>query len=422
MPTLAANMKTSHNRWLLDQLPSWEQEGIINSDCASVLRERYAEKSEGISLVQLIFGGLGALLVGLGLIAVIGYNWDDFGRPARLLFAFLPLLGAQAFSFWVLRKGGALAPWVRESAALFQAITAGACLAVVSQIYNMGGSWPEFLFWWLVLSLPLAWVMRSHAVALFYIIGTTVWVVDQMDFFRTHGSSILLYPLLLLGLVPYWPGLRAENRLPVFSRWVLAIGSMIGLCVTIESMVNRSYGSVQFLAWMLLATAYVILPLSAAGVAEGIMRKPQTIIGGGMLIVMSFISSFGAELKFESDGAMNILLGVVVVILLALAISRRRWSELSVASLVVIPLYPEEVQKWFASLHLVGVGLALILLHLNGLRGTPRLGAMILAGVVMARMGDSNLSLLTKGFCFIAVGIGFLVFNVWLSRRNKVAA
>ena len=77
------------------------------------MRERDAPDASQLGLAQLVMGSLGALLIGAGRIAVIGYNWDDFSLPVRLLFAFLPLLLTQVFSFRVLQRGDAGAAWVR---------------------------------------------------------------------------------------------------------------------------------------------------------------------------------------------------------------------------------------------------------------------------------------------------------------------
>ena len=106
-------MNNSSQRWLLEQLPQWEREGLLTADAARTLRERDAPDASQLGLAQLVMGSLGALLIGAGLIAVIGYNWDDFSLPVRLLFAFLPLLLTQVFSFCVLQRGDAGAAWVR---------------------------------------------------------------------------------------------------------------------------------------------------------------------------------------------------------------------------------------------------------------------------------------------------------------------
>ena len=164
----------------------------MTADSLRVLRERYAVDESEVGLAQMVMGVLGALLIGAGLIAVIGYNWDDFSRPVRLLFAFMPLLLTQLFSMRVLRGGQAIAAWVRETAALLQALATGTCIALISQIYHLGGEWPDFLFWWFLLSLPLTWVLRSNAVAIFYVIAIAIWSVNQVERGRPWQDSPLI--------------------------------------------------------------------------------------------------------------------------------------------------------------------------------------------------------------------------------------
>src|SRR5262245_17297782 len=92
---LFSRMSAPHHRWLHSQLPQWEREGLITAENAATLRQRYPHDDSGLGMAQIAMGVLGALLIGIGLIAIIGYNWDHFTRPVRLLFAFAPLLGAQ---------------------------------------------------------------------------------------------------------------------------------------------------------------------------------------------------------------------------------------------------------------------------------------------------------------------------------------
>ena len=186
-------MNASHHRWLNDQLPQWERDGLVTTENAASLRQRHPFDDSQPGVAQLVMGALGALLIGAGLITIIGYNWDDFTRPVRLLFAFLPLLGSQVFSLLVLRKGDAAAAWVRETAAMLQTMATGACIALVSQIYNLGGAWPGFLFAWFLLSLPLVWVMRSTSVAIFYLLAIAEWSVHQCDLGKAWHQSAFIY-------------------------------------------------------------------------------------------------------------------------------------------------------------------------------------------------------------------------------------
>jgi len=446
-------MNTSHQRWLLEQLPQWEREGLLTADAARTLRERNAVDDSQPGLAQIVMGALGALLIGTGLIAVIGYNWDDFSRPVRLLFAFLPLLLTQLFSFRVLQRGVAFSAWVRETAALLQALATGACIALVSQIYNLGGEWPDFLFWWFMLSLPLVWVLRSHAVAIFYLIAIAIWSVNQVDHGRPWYDSPLLYPLLLLGLLPYWPGWKSQASLSISVRWVMTLSAIFGFCsaavfVCARGTINSGYHEESFIwLWTLTAAAFALIPLNQRSIDESMRRKPQVILGSLWLLgygVAATFRDFSREILWGTSHALRLpwcwgLLAVLVVFVL-LALMRKRWAVLAIASVSLLPFLillfsPLSLSRmndrpdgtlfsWFALLHLAAIGITLIVLEFAGKKGAPRLGATLLSLLIIARMADSDLSLLVKGIAFIGVGVAFLTFNLLMSRmlQKRTAA
>ncbi len=439
-------MNSSHQRWLLEQLPQWERDGLLTADAARTLRERYAVDESQPGLAQIVMGSLGALLIGTGLIAVIGYNWDDFSRPVRLLFAFLPLLATQIVSFRVLQRGDAAAAWVRETAALLQALATGACIALVSQIYNLGGEWPDFLFWWMLLSLPLTWVLRSHAVAIFYLIGIAIWSVDQVGYGRPWHDSSLLYPLLLLGLLPYWPGWPAKAPLSISVRWVMTLSAIIGLCsaAVFLSAYHEdyyTYREVTFLwLWTLTAAALVLFPLNRVGIDESTLCKPQVVLGSLWLLGCGVAATFREVSHHILKGASHALklpwcwgLLAVILVFVLLASARKRWAVLAIASIALLPLialpfvdgkgnHYGAMFSWLVMLHLSLIGVTLIVLDFIGKRGAPRLGALLLSVLIIARMADSELSLLTKGLAFIVVGVAFLAFNFFMSRRHRQLA
>ena len=436
-------MNNSHHRWLLEQLPQWERDGLLTADAARTLRERHAIDASQPGLAQIVMGSLGALLIGTGLIAVIGYNWDDFSRPVRLLFAFLPLLTTQIISFRVLQRGDASAAWVRETVALLQALATGACIALVSQIYNLGGEWPDFLFWWFMLSMPLVWVMRSHAVAIFYLIAIAIWSAGQVEHGKPWHDSPLMYPLLLLGLLPYWPGWQRKVPLSVSVRWVVTISAIIGLAsaavfVTEQPDMFFGFHFEAFLwLWTVTAAALALFPLYQTGIDESLLRKPQVVLGTPWLL------GYGVSATFR-DMSDDILQGMTHAMKLpwcwglmaalavfgVLAALRRRWAVLAIASVALLPLmaFPfvqgkdvhySTLLSWAFTLHLSLIGLTLIVLDFTGRRGAPRLGALLLSVLIIARMADSHFSLLAKGIAFIAVGVAFLAFNFLMSRRPR---
>ena len=81
-------MNASNHRWLQEQLPAWEKDGLITAENAAALRQRHPVEEPGVGLAPMIMGSIGALLVGPGLITTNAYTLDDLKRPARSLFAF----------------------------------------------------------------------------------------------------------------------------------------------------------------------------------------------------------------------------------------------------------------------------------------------------------------------------------------------
>lgn len=428
-------MSASRQRWLLEQIPDWEREGLLTAEAAVRLRERYTLDASRPGLGQILLGALGALLIGSGLIAILGHNWDDFSRPVRLLCAFLPLLAAQIFTWQVLRRGAAA--WVRETAGLLQALAAGACLALVSQIYHLGGDWPDFLRAWFLLALPLAWVLRSDAVTLFYLVAIAVWTLSRFESKLVWQDSALLYPLLLTALLPRWWRQSAPGTV---MRWWIVVSAALGLgAAAVHAATQGDDSGSQFhqvpLLWSFLAAGFVLLPLTARGQAESLARKPQVVVGGLWLFGFGLAGTF-------SDLSRELLKGVglamstpwgptlagVLAVFAVLAVQRQRWALLAVTSVVLLPLLVKAVfpaalhgtlLAGLFTAHLSLVGLILILLDFAGRPAAPRLGAAMLSLLVIARMSDSDLSLLAKGLAFILVGSAFLAFNFFMSRRRR---
>ena len=435
-------MNASNHRWLQEQLPAWEKDGLITAENAAALRQRHPVEEPGAGLAQMIMGSIGALLIGAGLITLIAYNWDDFTRPVRLLIAFLPLAGAQVLTFLVLKRGSAWPAWVRECAALFQACASAACLALVSQMYNLGGEWPEFLLACLLLSLPLVWLLRPTSVVILYLIGTAVWAVNQGWERPVWHQSALLYPLLLAALYPFWPGAKRDQRLSTTLRWILVLSIYAALLGMIEASMrlhgyNDWYSSDRtFWLWELSIAVLLLFPLPEQAVAERNRQKPQVVLGTIQLV------GFGLGMTFMDSHAVRslenalhtpwawvcVVLGITFAML---AVMRRRWAVLSIAGILAVPfvalLFGERASgalPLLMNVYLLALGIVLIVLEFSGRRGAPRLGATLISILIICRMAESDLSLLFKGITFILIGCAFIAFNIAMSRllRRQTAS
>ena len=69
---------------------------IITSETAGKIQDYFNSKKTNHSTnLFTVFGVLGSLLIGLGIILVLAHNWDVFSRSIKTCLAFLPLIIGQ---------------------------------------------------------------------------------------------------------------------------------------------------------------------------------------------------------------------------------------------------------------------------------------------------------------------------------------
>ena len=200
---------------------------------------------------------------------------------------------------------------------------------------------------------------------------------------------------------------------------------------------GRIWGDGESFIWLMVMTVTLLtlVPLRSSVLAAPARHKPQVVlgflflIGFGMLMTFQepaeeFVRHLGKVVKIP--WAWGLLAGNVVFVLLALW--QKRWALLLVVAIAAIPtlsLLPgnalAHLTPWLMMAYLFTAGLGLILLEFAGKRGAPRLGAALISLLILARMMESELSLLAKGVAFILIGVAFLVFNLVLGRRRRPA-
>ena len=127
---------------------------LISDNQAENIRAYYRKKeSQSGNRLFTIFGILGAILIGLGIILIIAHNWDELSRLTKTIFAFIPLLLGQILCGYTLIKKQDNAAW-REGSTVFLFLTVGASISLVSQIYNIPGNLSSFLLTWILVCIP----------------------------------------------------------------------------------------------------------------------------------------------------------------------------------------------------------------------------------------------------------------------------
>ena len=165
----------------------WNEAGVI--DDAALQRIVAWENANRRPVWLWAVAGMGALAIGLGLLAVVGANWETipFWLKLGVAIGLNALCAAAVFVFW---QRGLAGP--REIAALllFALVLSG--IALIGQIYQLQSAPWRALVFWLALCTPfLALVSTTRLVgALWFAAAVTTWFVASdlvVDLFVSLG-------------------------------------------------------------------------------------------------------------------------------------------------------------------------------------------------------------------------------------------
>lgn len=176
---------------------------VVTTETAERIRKYFQQKQQqNQNTLSSVFGILGAILIGLGIILVFAHNWDYLSRLTKIIVSFLPLLIGQLLCGYSLLKKSESTAW-KETSSVFLFFAIGTSVSLVAQVYNIPGDINSFIVTWMLLSLPLAYILQSSIVSLLYLIGITSYACNAN--YSTYPSSpSYLYWLLLLGIVPQY--------------------------------------------------------------------------------------------------------------------------------------------------------------------------------------------------------------------------
>lgn len=179
----------------------WQAAGLIDGDLAARIVAWEAAHRRPVFLWAV--AGMGALALSLGVMAIVGANWDDI--PAWLKLAVdLGLNAACAVVVFVSWRRDW--PWRRELAALLLSGLVLSGIALIGQVYQLQSAPWRALALWLVLTTPfLALTSYSRLTGTIWVIAAvTTWFVAeeplQALFAYLSGTAWLFsYQLALMG-------------------------------------------------------------------------------------------------------------------------------------------------------------------------------------------------------------------------------
>ncbi len=264
---------------LARDISAWVGEGIITAEQAASICSRYgvnyydqSRRSYGYNILVV----LGCLFIGLSLITLIGANWDQIPRAARMSGLIALTLGANCLglhNYRIERTSTAVAWFFLGS--LFY----GASIMLIAQIYHIDEHYPDGIFWWAMGVLPIALLLESTLNMILALCLGYIWffVEASLDFYPS------MFPVFLAAA--YWHLARSKQSNILF---LLLIS---GLAVWAEFS----------LAWFM---------TSEKGFTAGIENVSLAI---GIFLVLHGLSRWLAQREESALADYGVLLGVWVL-------------------------------------------------------------------------------------------------------------
>lgn len=450
---MAGSINRRAVRWLRAQLPELVAAGAISSENAAAIERHYGPVEPRSNFGFVILATVGAALVGAGIVLLIAHNWDELNRATRTVIAFIPLLGALALAGFVLVQRNESRPW-REAVAVFDFAAVATAISLISQTYQIQGSFAEFMRVWLLLCIPIVYLLRVGVGAAIYLLGTIVWVFAHEIGVFIRSANPMFFWILFLLIVPYFLFRFFEDRA---SRETSALAIVMTIALTFGLGFTADFAKSDF-GGIAYAGVFTMIYLCGVRFFPRTDERLHTVallggIGVGVTaIVLSFESSWhiARELAWGQRSlsqnialALELLFPIIAIILGALEILRsRRGFSIVAASFPIVTTviwwvanlcptgsaeYRYQTNCSFAAAALMNcyalwLGIDILI---RGIRSDSiaraNFGLLLIAALAISRFFDSQLTFVARGVGFIAVGAGFLIANIVMFKRRAAA-
>jgi uncharacterized membrane protein len=408
---------------------------VVTEETAEKIRHYFNEKQQkNQNKLSSVFGILGAILVGLGIILVFAHNWDNLSQITKIMLSFLLLLIGQLFCGYSLLKKSESTAW-RETSSVFLFFAIGASISLIAQVYNIPGDIDSFMITWMLLSLPLVYLLQSSIVSLLYLSGITYYTCHA-NYFTYPSAHSYLYWLLILGIVPHYYQLlrtKGQSNFTLFHNWFLALSIVICL----GTIANKN-GNLMYLSYMSLFTIFYFIGKTPFFDRQKLKNNSFLILGKLGILYLLLIYSFKwfwdksvynatsfSETFLPIEFIIALLLTLIATTLFYKKNSKTNFKEISLLDLVfltnILPFISRYDFSIVANVIVLWIGITEIKRgnKLNHL-GILNFGLLLITVLVTCRFFDSDLSFVLRGILFITIGLGFFLANYFmLKKRNR---
>ena len=167
------SLSRARSAWLEGQTAEWVRRGLVDADTRDRILASYeVQSAERRSLLALML--LGALMFGIGVLLLIGYNWARLPSSGKIVL----IMGSVALAF-----GASAVTFARrhriagETLAFIGVLLFGNAIWLIAQVLHIQGNFSDAFMWWGIGALTCAWLVRSRVIGFGAGLLVLVWVL-----------------------------------------------------------------------------------------------------------------------------------------------------------------------------------------------------------------------------------------------------
>jgi uncharacterized membrane protein len=182
-------------------LAQWEADGVITPATRATIRVALPPLAPGVN-IPVVIAIVGGLLIAAAFLAFVAAHWIELARLLRLAILLAGIVGAHGLGAWFARAGR---PVLADLCAGVGSIIFGAGIALVGQMYHLGGDFAGGMLLWTIGALAAAALTDSRGALAVALVAASIWT--SMRVFEIwdvpHFSFVAIW-LIAAGLALAW--------------------------------------------------------------------------------------------------------------------------------------------------------------------------------------------------------------------------
>jgi uncharacterized membrane protein len=406
----------AYRQRLETDLAQWEADGVITPAALAAIRVALPPLAPGTN-IPVVIAIVGGLLIAAAFLAFVAAHWTELARLVRLAILLTGIVGAYGLGAWFARAGR---PVLADLCAGAGSIIFGAGIALIGQMYHLGGDFAGGMVLWAMGALAAAALTGSRGALAVALVAASVW--SSMRVFEIgdvpHFSFVAIW-LVAAGLALAW-----NSRVAAHLVALAALPWWIATALQVESSFALADGAaLLFGAGLALAVA----PWQRASSVGAVLSIYGAFSLAGVAILQVTMANdlFGTQARAVSQPLWAISCGVAgAIFAFAVAATMRRAGAAFAAIAIGLVLLaaavwtpPQAGEPWRAYAFEL---CAMLCLVVSGMldRARPRIvaGWLGIAGVIAAITWAVKGSLLHRSMFLALAGAAAIALSLVLNR------